>query len=52
LILLATILTCGAVLLSHTERENRELKQGLSSLYSANAEQRKLLEEKSTEIKT
>lgn len=50
LILLVTIFACGTVILSHTERENRELKQSLSDLYSTNAEQRKLLQEKSSEI--
>jgi Membrane proteins related to metalloendopeptidases len=49
-ILLVTILSCSAVIISQTAHENSELKQSMNELYNANAEQRKLLEEKSAEI--
>lgn len=50
LLLVATISICTAVILSQTSSENRKLKENLSELYSANAEQRKLLNDKAGEI--
>ncbi|NJD03338.1 MAG: M23 family metallopeptidase [Ruminiclostridium sp.] len=49
--LLTAILVTGTVLLlRQVTKENSKLKQSLTELYSANAEQRKILDEKSDEI--
>ncbi len=49
--LLMAVIVAGTVLyITHVANENRKLKQNLTELYSANSEQRKLLDEKSGEI--
>ena len=49
-LLIAVIVTGTVLFLTHIANENRGLKQNLTELYSANSEQRKLLDEKSDEI--
>lgn len=50
LLFITTLLICGFVIFSQTAAENRKMKENLNELYSANAEQRKILEDKANEI--
>lgn len=49
-LLLTTVFVGGGFFISKMLEENKSLKQNLTELYSANTEQRKLLDEKSNEI--
>ena len=49
-VLLSAIFVCGGLYISKMLEENNALKQNITELYSANTDQRMLLEEKSAEI--
>lgn len=50
IILLTAVFVGGGLYISKTIEENKSLKQNISELYSANTEQRQLIDEKSGEV--
>jgi murein DD-endopeptidase MepM/ murein hydrolase activator NlpD len=50
LLLVAALLISSVILLASTVHENNQLKKNINELYSANTEQRKLLNEKTQEL--
>lgn len=49
-LLLTAVFVCGGLYISRMLSENRALRQNLNELYSTNAQQRQVIEEKSSEI--
>jgi murein DD-endopeptidase MepM/ murein hydrolase activator NlpD len=50
LILLIAVFVGGGLYISRTVEENKSLRQNINELYSANSEQRKLIDEKDSEV--
>jgi len=50
IVLLTTVFVAGGLYISKMQEENKALKQNITELYSANTEQRKVIDEKNDEV--